>query len=187
MQMKDNAGGSHLFCTGRYDQPGAETSMENKILIKCEINSDTHPKASCHAARIESCYTITPASFSLLAAKPHNCGCIACQAYIWGKGKIWPCVILMWASIYTTERHMNHYLYCIHNVQSIICKQLKNSAVQMENHICQSVLLPRLKSRCTLTRDFFAITSMPYNYSLENAPQDAFLPVPCKNYSTAKH
>lgn len=83
MQMKDNAGGSHLFCTGRHDQPGAETSMENKILIKCEINSDTHPKASCHAARIESCYTITPASFSLLAAKPHNCGCVACQAYIW--------------------------------------------------------------------------------------------------------
>jgi len=77
---KDNASTSHLFCTGINDQAGAGNSMENKVLMKREINPDSHPKAYSHAARMEPCYTITPASFSFFAAQPHNCGCIAHQA-----------------------------------------------------------------------------------------------------------
>lgn len=185
MCRKDNASASHLFCTGINDQSGAGKTMESKIPMKWEINPDSHPKAYYHAAWMESCYTITPAPFSIFAAQPPNCGCIAHQAlYTCGKGKIWPYIIRV--PLHTTQRHTSHFLYRIHNLQRIFYKQLKISTVQTENYICQSVLFPRLKSRFTLTRDF-AATSMPYNYSLENVAQDTFFPFPCKNYSTTKH
>lgn len=71
-------------------------------------------------------------------------------------------------------------------LQSTFCKQLKNSAIPTENHTCQSAPPPRLKTQHTLTWDFFAITLMPYNYSLKNVAWVTFSPAPCKNDCTAK-
>lgn len=92
----------------------------------------------------------------------------------------------MWSSVHTTQRHTSYYFYCIHNLQSTFCKQLKNSALPTENHTCQSAPPPRLKTRHILTWDFLAITLMPYNDRLKNMAQDAFSPASCKNDCTAK-
>lgn len=153
---------------------GNESRQPPKSLVPCSVDGVLLHRNSCFL--LPFCGTTTQL-------------CLHCSAglYTRGKAKICPCVILTWASTYPTQRHTSHYIYCIHNLRSIICKQLKNSAVQTENHICQSAPLPRLKSWCALTRGFFAITSVPYNYSLENVAQDTFFPAPCKNYSTVKH
>lgn len=118
--------------------------------MKWEMNADSPPKAYCHAVWMESCYTVTPAAFSIFAAQPHNCGCTAHQAlYTCGTGKTWLYIIPMCASVYTTQRHTSHYLYCNHNLQSIFCKQLKISTFQTENDIYQSVPLPTLTRLCS--------------------------------------
>lgn len=50
--------GFTLFCTGIKDQPGRKgKSMENEMLMKWEMNLNSHPKAYSHAVWTKSSYT----------------------------------------------------------------------------------------------------------------------------------